>query len=58
MARAQFGTPNYSKEEWETFCALVKESESEWKEAKYLTNIRLLVNHRYESSTNMNTHKR
>jgi hypothetical protein len=58
MARAQFGTPNYSKEEWETFCALVKESESKWKEAKYLTNIRLLVNHRYESSTNMNTHKR
>ncbi len=58
MARAQFRNPGYSKEEWESFCDLVKENESKWKEAKYSTNIRVLLNHRYESSTNMNTHKR
>jgi len=58
LARARFDNPDYSKEEWETFCALVKESESKWRGAKYSTNIRVLLNHRYESSANINTHKR
>ncbi len=50
--------PGYSKAEWEAFCALVRETESRWSKAKYSTNIRFLLNHRYESSSGMNTHER
>jgi hypothetical protein len=50
--------PSNSKSEWEAFCALVKETESLWSKAKYTTNIRILLNHRYESSNGMNTHER
>jgi hypothetical protein len=48
----------YSKEEWEAFCGLVKETESIWRKAKYSTNVRLLLNHSYQSSVGMNTHER
>ena len=48
----------YLKEEWQAFCSLVQETESAWSTAKYSTNIRFLLNHRYESSTGMNTHER
>lgn len=60
LARKQFDyfCSGYSKEEWEAFCALVKETESIWRKAKYSTNVRLLLNHRYESSVGMNTHER
>jgi hypothetical protein len=50
--------PGYSKEEWEIFCTLVKETESAWSKAKYSTNIRFILNHTYESSNGMNTHER
>ena len=60
LARKQFdySGSGYSKEEWEAFCALVKETESIWRKAKYSTNVRLLLNHRYQSSVGMNTHER
>jgi|APFre7841882724_1041349.scaffolds.fasta_scaffold07454_3 hypothetical protein len=60
LARKQvdYSLSGYSKEEWEAFCALVKETEAIWRTAKYSTNIRLLLNYRYESSMGMNTHER
>ena len=48
----------YPKEEWEAFCALVTATEASWRPAKYATNVRLLLNHRYQSSLGMNTHDR
>jgi hypothetical protein len=44
--------------EWKSFCSLVKETQAMWGKAKYLTNIRVLLNHHYQSSANMNTHER
>jgi len=60
LARNRLGScgSGYSKEEWEAFCALVKETESIWRTAKYSTNVRLLLNYRYQSSVGMNTHER
>lgn len=50
--------PGYPKKEWDAFRALVKETDAIWKRARYATNIRVLLNHRYESSVGMNTHER
>jgi hypothetical protein len=58
LALEQMGNPGYPEEEWKSFCALVKETNSIWGKAKYLTNVRVLLNHRYQSSSNMNTHER
>lgn len=58
LALRQLGNPGYSEEEWKSFCALVRETQALWGKAKYLTNIRVLLNHRYQSSANMNTHER
>ncbi len=58
LALQQMGNPGYSEVEWKRFCALVKESHAQWSEAKYSTNIRVLLNHHYQSSANMNTHQR
>ena len=58
QARMGADYTGYSKEEWEKFCALVKETESAWSKAKYSTNIRFILNHAYESSNGMNTHER
>jgi len=53
-----FAGAGYSKEEWDSFSALVKETESLWSKARYSTNVRVLLNHLYEPSSNMNTHER
>ncbi len=58
LALRQGGNPDYSEEEWKSFCALVGEAQAMWGKAKYSTNIRVLLNHRYQSSTNMNTHEK
>ncbi len=58
LALQQMGNPGYAEEEWKTFCALVKETHSHWEKAKYSTNIKVLLNHHYQSSANMNTHER
>ncbi len=58
LAPNQMGNPGYPEEEWKSFCSLVKETRSVWGKAKYLTNVRVLLNHRYQSSSNMNTHER
>ena len=58
FALQQMGNPGYPEEEWKSFCALVKETHAQWSKAKYSTNVRVLLNHRYQSSTNMNTHER
>jgi hypothetical protein len=58
LALQKMGNPGYPEEEWKSFCALVKETHSIWGKAKYLTNVRVLLNHRYQSSANMNTHER
>ena len=58
LALRQLGNPGYPEEEWKSFCALVKETQALWGKAKYSTNIRVLLNHRYQSSANMNTHER
>lgn len=58
LALRHLGNPGYSEEEWKSFCELVRETQALWGKAKYSTNIRVLLNHRYRSSTNMNTHER
>jgi len=58
LALQQAGNPGYPEEEWKSFCALVKETQAQWGKAKYITNVRVLLNHRYQSSSNMNTHER
>jgi hypothetical protein len=58
LALQQMGNPGYPEEEWKSFCALVKETHSIWGKAKYSTNLRVLLNHRYQSSSNMNTQER
>jgi len=59
---ARMHVPNeaagYPKDAWDAFCALVKATEASWRHAKYTTTVRLLLNHRYESSLGMNTHDR
>lgn len=60
LARMQvsYEAAGYPKEAWEAFCALVTATERRWQDAKYTTNVRLLLNHRYQSSMGMNTHDR
>jgi hypothetical protein len=58
LALQQMGNPGYPEEEWKSFCALVKETHSIWGKAKYSTNVRVLLNHCYQSSSNMNTQER
>lgn len=58
LALLHLGSPGYPEEEWKTFSALVKKTQSSWEKAKYLMNARVLLNYRYESSANMNTHER
>ena len=58
LALQHLGNPGYSEEEWKSFCAVVRETQAMWGKAKYSTNIRVLLNHRYQSSTNMNAHER
>jgi hypothetical protein len=58
LEQIDYSVSGYSKEEWEVFYALVNETESIWRKAKYSTNVRLLLNHRYQSSVGMNTHEK
>ena len=58
FALQEMGNPGYPEEEWKSFYALVKETHAQWSKAKYSTNIRVLLNHLYQSSSNMNTHER
>ncbi len=58
LALRQLGNPGYSEEEWKSFCAVVRETQVVWGRAKYSTNVRVLLNHHYQSSANMNTHER
>ena len=50
--------PGYPEEEWNAFRKLVQETRLLWSKAKYATNVRVLLNHEYQSSSNMNTHER
>jgi hypothetical protein len=52
------GNPGYPQEEWDAFRKLVQETRVLWSKAKYTTNVRVLLNHEYQSSSNMNTHER
>jgi len=50
--------PGYPEEEWRAFRKLVEETRLLWAKAKYSTNVRVLLNHEYQSSHDMNTHTR
>jgi len=50
--------PGYPQEEWNAFRKLVQETRALWSKAKYTTNVRVLLNHEYQSSSGMNTHAR
>jgi hypothetical protein len=52
------GNPGYPQEDWNAFRKLVQETRLLWSKAKYTTNVRVLLNHRYQSSSGMNTHER
>ena len=50
--------PGYPQEEWNAFRKLVQETRALWSKANYTTNVRVLLNHEYQSSSGMNTHAR
>jgi hypothetical protein len=50
--------PGYPQEDWNAFRKLVQETRLLWSKAKYATNVRVLLNHEYQSSSGMNTHER
>jgi len=50
--------PQYRKEDWDAFRTLVTRTQAAWNDAKYSTHVRVLLNHRYESSNGMNTDNR
>lgn len=50
--------PGYPQEDWNAFRKLVQETRLLWSKARYTTNVRVLLNHEYQSSSNMNTHER
>ena len=50
--------PGYPQEEWDAFRKLVQETRVLWSKANYTTNVRVLLNHEYQSSSGMNTHER
>lgn len=50
--------PGYPPEAWESFRRLVQETRLAWSKARYETNVRVLLNHEYQSSSGMNTHER
>jgi len=55
---AMGSNPGYLPEDWDAFRTLVQETRAAWSKATYETNVRVLLNHQYRSSSGMNTHER
>ena len=58
LALQNLGNPGYPEEEWKSFCTLVRETHAQWGKARYSTNIGVLLNHRCQSSSNLNMRER
>ena len=50
--------PNVAAADADAFVALVKRTHSDWSKARYSTHVRVLMNHRYQTSNGLNTHQR